>query len=225
MLKYDDIFEGYTVQDFYYRIEFQARGAPHLHALLWLVDSEGKAVPTFWGSEELKKSKLPEDLKDLLKEKPAEETNTKNFHEDQEARKLEISQIAKMLIFGSVDDAKCNYHRVEKCMNHREGKCDDHIYDGQKETEGKGEEKSIDATAEHTIIDTDTEIVIKCEKCETFQDSDHNQCEHCQIVQAGFNECDKCKKIKERVLSYNQHKKKKEKFIIQTNWKKLIGQN
>ena len=48
LLKYDDIFEGFTVQDFYYRIEFQARGAPHLHALLWLVDSDGRSVPTWW---------------------------------------------------------------------------------------------------------------------------------------------------------------------------------
>ena len=204
LLKYDDIFEGFTVQDFYYRIEFQARGAPHLHALLWLVDADGKSVPTFWSSEELKESKLPKDLKDdLLKAKPTKQVDQKKFHEDQEARKLEISQIAKMLIFGSVDDAKCNYHRVGKCMNHREGKCDDHIDDGKKDRKGNDEEKSVDAMADHTITDTNTEIVNKC--CETFQNSDPNQCENCQIVKEGFNECDKCKIIKERVQRYNQH--------------------
>ena len=76
-----------------------------MHALLWLVDADGKSVPTFWSSEELKESKLPKDLKDdLLKAKPTKQVDQKTFHEDQEARKLEISQIAKMLIFGSVDD-------------------------------------------------------------------------------------------------------------------------
>lgn len=29
-------FEGYPIKDFYHRVEFQHRGSPHIHGLLWL---------------------------------------------------------------------------------------------------------------------------------------------------------------------------------------------
>ena len=63
LFKYDDIFDGYTATDFFYRIEFQARGAPHLHALLWLQDLNGEIAPTFWRPSKLKDCKLPEEIK------------------------------------------------------------------------------------------------------------------------------------------------------------------
>jgi PIF1-like helicase/Helitron helicase-like domain at N-terminus/Herpesvirus tegument protein, N-terminal conserved region len=30
-------FEGYEISDFYYRVEFQHRGSPHIHGLIWLI--------------------------------------------------------------------------------------------------------------------------------------------------------------------------------------------
>lgn len=35
----------FHVTDFFYRVEFQQRGAPHIHSLLWLADSNGKPAP------------------------------------------------------------------------------------------------------------------------------------------------------------------------------------
>ena len=34
--KNPEVFKPYFMKDFYLRVEFQARGAPHIHCLLWL---------------------------------------------------------------------------------------------------------------------------------------------------------------------------------------------
>merc|ERR1711915_425000 len=41
----------YFLLDFFYRIEFQARGAPHVHLFLWLVDQDGQPAPHLWDIE------------------------------------------------------------------------------------------------------------------------------------------------------------------------------
>ena len=38
----------YKVDSFFYRVEYQARGAPHIHSLLWLKDEDGKSPPSMW---------------------------------------------------------------------------------------------------------------------------------------------------------------------------------
>ena len=48
----------YKVDSYFYRVEFQARGAPHIHCLIWLRDEKGNCPPTLWN--ESKKS--PGDL-------------------------------------------------------------------------------------------------------------------------------------------------------------------
>ena len=126
LLKYNDIFDGYTVPDFFYRIEFQARGAPHLHALLWLQDSNGEAAPTFWSTSSIKDSKLPDDLKECLAEHLYENNQEEEDYTEHELEKKKkvISDLAKNLIFGSIDDAKCNKHMK---LNSKDGlpKCND----------------------------------------------------------------------------------------------------
>ena len=69
-------------------------------------------------------SKLPEELKDCLKEEATKNPVLSN--EEKEARKLQISKIARTIIFGSVDDAKCKEHRVGKCKKHTKGKWEKH---------------------------------------------------------------------------------------------------
>ena len=59
-------------------------------------------------------SKIPDDPKEMLKEKidsSTSENNTRQPHEELERRKEEISKLAGLLIFGSIDDAKCKIHR------------------------------------------------------------------------------------------------------------------
>ena len=115
LLKYNDIFDGFTVTDFYYRIEFQARGAPHLHALLWLKDSNDDVAPTFWSTSKLKESQLPDDLKAFLSES-SQEKNEEVIPTEQELemKKKMISELAKKIIFGSLDDARCKRHSQSK---------------------------------------------------------------------------------------------------------------
>ena len=43
--------EEYIVDSYFYRIEFQARGAPHSHCLLWLRSKENKSPPSMWSDE------------------------------------------------------------------------------------------------------------------------------------------------------------------------------
>ena len=40
--------EAYHVSSYFYRIEFQQRGAPHVHSLLWLKNQVGDEAPSFW---------------------------------------------------------------------------------------------------------------------------------------------------------------------------------
>ena len=81
----------YSVSSYFYRVEFQQRGAPHIHCLLWLEDTEGNPAPTFWNSGSEDKEKKYET-----------KTRMKN-----------IEDIANMLISSSEDDAKCNDHQRE----------------------------------------------------------------------------------------------------------------
>ena len=70
----------YGVKDYFYRVEFQQRGAPHIHCLLWLESKdETDKPPTLWADEE--ESSLSKE--DLGKE---------------------IARFASSIISGSVED-------------------------------------------------------------------------------------------------------------------------
>jgi hypothetical protein len=49
------VFGQYKTVDHFYRIEFQQRGAPQVHSLLWLVDNNGDPPPKYDKTEESKK--------------------------------------------------------------------------------------------------------------------------------------------------------------------------
>ena len=56
LMQYDDFFgdsgeKKYHLSSYFYRIEFQQRGAPHVHSLLWIKDSEDSDAPSFWSDE------------------------------------------------------------------------------------------------------------------------------------------------------------------------------
>ena len=62
----DDV---YHVASYFYRIEFQQRGAPHVHALLWLKNQAGKDAPNFWfDSEGLQEEELATAEEERIKE-------------------------------------------------------------------------------------------------------------------------------------------------------------
>ena len=47
----EDPSNKWTLKDYFYRIEFQARGSPHAHLLLWLEDKDGNEAPTLMNEE------------------------------------------------------------------------------------------------------------------------------------------------------------------------------
>ena len=77
----------FGVSSYYYRVEFQQRGAPHIHCLLWLEDSEGNPAPTFWSTDDDEKN--------------------------QEDKIKEIERIASKLVSVSEDSALCDDHDNE----------------------------------------------------------------------------------------------------------------
>jgi len=77
----------YSVSSYFYRVEFQMRGAPHIHCLLWLEDQDGNPAPTFWtGESNENKCDINEKIKN-------------------------IEHMASMLISASEDDIKCDEHQ------------------------------------------------------------------------------------------------------------------
>ena len=64
LMKYD-FFHGsnetYHASSYFYRIEFQQRGAPHVHSLVWLKNESNKDAPNFWAEGEEEKTKSEEN--------------------------------------------------------------------------------------------------------------------------------------------------------------------
>ena len=40
--------ENFHIHDYFYRVEFQQRGAPHVHSLLWIQNEKDEEAPSFW---------------------------------------------------------------------------------------------------------------------------------------------------------------------------------
>ena len=91
LMKYN-FFEGsndtYHASSYFYRIEFQQRGAPHVHSLLWLQNEENEDAPNFWSDER-------------------EGGDTSN-----EIKKKKVEEFANSLISTSSDDMNCEKHEI-----------------------------------------------------------------------------------------------------------------
>ena len=88
--------EEYVVDSYFYRIEFQARGAPHSHCLLWLRSKNNKSPPSMWN--------------DVIQ-------NSKDLSES-------IASFCDSIISGSSDAMNCDKHEVieqdcEECQRGR----------------------------------------------------------------------------------------------------------
>jgi len=92
----------YHVHVYFYRIEYQQRGAPHCHSLLWLRDQQNKDAPSLLVQE------------DVLQ--------TGNLNND---NKKKIEDFADMLITTSPDDISCEEHENELELHPQCSQCDD----------------------------------------------------------------------------------------------------
>ena len=97
-----NFFEGngsqYFVSSYFFRIEFQMRGAPHVHSLLWLKDSNGEEAPAFWNSS-------TED------------------NEEIQAKKRQIEEFTNMLVSTSPGDICCENHICVPNDSEEKSKC------------------------------------------------------------------------------------------------------
>ena len=91
----------YHVSSYYYRIEFQQRGAPHCHALLWLKDKTGREAPNYWINFE------------KLQDENISEAEEERISEAEEERILDIEKFTDQLISTSPNDIRCNLHDFE----------------------------------------------------------------------------------------------------------------
>ena len=79
----------YKAGSYFYRVEFQARGAPHIHAMFWLVGDNGEAPPTMYATAEDGSIKLEDNA-------------------------ASISKFANSIMCGSSNDIFCEKHEVNE---------------------------------------------------------------------------------------------------------------
>ena len=88
-----DFFKGndisYHVTSFFFRVEFQMRGAPHVHSLLWMKNNKQEDAPNFWNNEDMDSETITETI-------------------------LKIEALADILTTTDPDDIYCKNHSQEK---------------------------------------------------------------------------------------------------------------
>ena len=87
----------YKVGSYFYRVEFQARGAPHIHAMFWVDGENGENPPTMYATAQDGSVKLEDNA-------------------------ASISEFANSIMCGSSNDISCSDHKeidvaCDKCQN------------------------------------------------------------------------------------------------------------
>ena len=67
---------------YFYRIEFQQRGAPHVHSVLWLKDEENKEAPNFWFDPQTAKENTSDAAENNDMNEPTNQTHINNRKKD-----------------------------------------------------------------------------------------------------------------------------------------------
>ena len=97
-----DFFKGeketYHVTSYFYRIEFQQRGAPHVHSLLWLKNQDNEEAPNFW----IDPSEFDQNEDESKK--------TEKHQQIKEERIKKMEQFADLLISTSAQEIRCDEH-------------------------------------------------------------------------------------------------------------------
>ena len=103
----NDFFKGstnsYHVSSYFFRIEFQQRGAPHVHSLLWMKNKDKEDAPNFCF--------IPKDSE--LDASTSEQNHLEDIDniEDQIKNRMnEDKKFEDFLISTNADDIKCDVH-------------------------------------------------------------------------------------------------------------------
>ena len=111
-LMQNDFFDGsneaYHVSSYFYRIEFQQRGAPHVHSLLWLKNQVGDEAPNFWVEP---------------KEDQADTVNQQDMVREDQIRIEKVEKFADFLISTCPENITCDDHKVNKTDQNTDGQC------------------------------------------------------------------------------------------------------
>ena len=104
----------FHVDTYYFRVEYQQRGSPHIHSLLWLKDQENKDAPSFWYNKNEEKSKVSDTAtsprKNKLSRKKHPKINEKDDPEQNLQKVQQIQEFADFLLSTSPNDISCGIH-------------------------------------------------------------------------------------------------------------------
>ena len=107
----NDFFKGsskkYQVSSYFYRVEFQQRGAPHIHSLLWMKDQDGIDAPNFCF-----------DMDEIQEDSAEDNDPRSNVSNQLQQRIKEIEMFADFLMSTNPKEIKCELHH----SNESEGK-------------------------------------------------------------------------------------------------------
>ena len=100
--------KDFKVDSYFYRVEFQARGAPHIHCLLWLEADNKEKPPSMWNED----NKTDGDLGE------------------------KIASFCGSIMSGSAMDMNCDKHKLfdHECEEYLEGKTLVEKYQSHKHT-------------------------------------------------------------------------------------------
>ena len=126
----------FSASSYYYRVEFQQRGAPHIHCLVWLEDEKGEPAPTFWTADSHQDDKSYES--------ETEEMINDRKRNEQMAKIKKIESIANQLICCSVNSAMCDIHQNENQQLENDiDKCDSCFSNGNDFEECQDHRKKL----------------------------------------------------------------------------------
>ena len=91
--------EAYHVSSYFYRVEFQQRGAPHVHSLLWLKNQKKEEAPNLWKEQE-----------DSSNNQDNGQQDNSNLQNEDKIR--DIEKLADFLITTNSKDISCGEHSL-----------------------------------------------------------------------------------------------------------------
>ena len=126
----------FKADSYFYRVEFQARGAPHIHCLIWLKDDDGVSPPSLW-------NECKETSKSLCQS---------------------ISSFGNSIMSGTADDMHCDDHETldDSCIECNAGK--NLVYKFQSHKHGfscKKKGKKLESWQVKVMVDSTTKKYLK----------------------------------------------------------------
>ena len=105
----------YHASSYFFRIEFQQRGAPHVHSLVWLQDENKEDAPSFWQSRNLNSSESENQNKSSHLHKLSRTRNKSKLQKvESKCRKEKIEELADCLLSTSSEEISCEDHDINQ---------------------------------------------------------------------------------------------------------------